>query len=49
MSLDLNLPRADGFEVLKRLRDSRRCAEIPVVVMTSSAAQPDRERNKSLR
>jgi CheY-like chemotaxis protein len=48
MRLDLNLPRADGFEVLKRLRDSRRCAKIPVVVMTSSAAQPDRERSKSL-
>jgi CheY-like chemotaxis protein len=48
MLLDLNLPRADGFEVLKRLRDSRRCAEIPVIVMTSSAALPDRERSKAL-
>lgn len=48
MLLDLNLPRADGFEVLKRLRESRRCAEIPVIVMTSSAAQPDREKSESL-
>ena len=48
MLVDLNLPRADGFEVLKRLRVSRRCAEIPVIVTTSSAAQPDRERSKSL-
>jgi len=46
--IDLNLPKADGFEVLKRMRDSRRCAEVPVIVMTSSAAQPDRERSKSL-
>jgi CheY-like chemotaxis protein len=48
MLLDLNLPRADGFEVLKRLRNSRRCAEMPVIVMTSSAAQPDREKSKAL-
>lgn len=48
MLIDLNLPKADGFEVLKQMRDSKRCAEIPVIVMTSSAAQPDRERSKSL-
>jgi two-component system, chemotaxis family, response regulator Rcp1 len=48
MLLDLNLPRTDGFQVLKRLRESKRCARIPVVVMTSSAAKSDREKSASL-
>ena len=38
MLLDLNLPRTDGFQVLERLRRSRHCADISVVVMTSSGA-----------
>jgi len=40
--LDLNLPRASGLKVLERLRGSKRCAETPVVIMTSSDAQRDR-------
>jgi CheY-like chemotaxis protein len=48
MLLDLNLPRTDGFEVLERLRKSKRCADIPVIVMTSSAAQSDRDKSASL-
>jgi len=39
---DLNLPRASGLKVLERLRGSKRCAETPVVIMTSSDAQRDR-------
>jgi CheY-like chemotaxis protein len=48
MLLDLNLPRTDGFEVLEHLRKSKRCARIPVIVMTSSAAQSDRDKSTSL-
>ena len=40
--LDVNLPRADGFEVLRCLRSSTKCGGIPVIVMTSSAAVADR-------
>jgi len=40
--IDVNLPRADGFEVLRVLRESPKCVNIPVIVMTSSAALPDR-------
>lgn len=40
--LDVNLPRADGFEVLRCLRSSMRCGGIPVIVMTSSPALADR-------
>jgi DNA-binding response OmpR family regulator len=45
--LDLNLPRADGFEVLSYLRNSKQCAAMRVVVMTSSSARSDRERSAS--
>jgi CheY-like chemotaxis protein len=41
--LDLNLPRKSGSEVLKRLRRSSRCPKTPVVVLTSSDAEEDRE------
>ena len=41
--LDLNLPKVPGLEVLKRLRASARCGHIPVVILTSSDNQRDRE------
>jgi CheY-like chemotaxis protein len=46
--LDINLPKTDGFEVLGRLRESRRCGSIPVIVMTSSPAPSDRDRSAAL-
>jgi CheY-like chemotaxis protein len=46
--LDLNLPRFDGFEVLRRLRASVRFANLPVLVMTSSNSPTDRSRVASL-
>ena len=42
--LDLNIPRRSGDEVLERLRDSRRCSKIPVVIMTSSGSSEDQNR-----
>ncbi len=39
--LDLNLPKVDGLEVLRRLKGDERTRTIPVVVLTSSAEQPD--------
>jgi CheY-like chemotaxis protein len=35
--LDLYLPKRDGVEILKHLRASQRCSQIPVLVLTSSA------------
>jgi hypothetical protein len=46
--LDLNLPRHDGFTVLKRLRQIPVCNEKAVIVLTSSDAQMDRERATQL-
>ena len=40
--LDLNLPKRSGRDVLKRIRVSSRCREIPVVVFSSSDAEKDK-------
>ena len=40
--LDLNLPKVDGFEVLRRIRASERFCKLPVMVLTSSDSRSDR-------
>lgn len=42
--LDLKLPKIDGLEVLRRLKDDARTKAIPIVVLTSSREEPDIER-----
>jgi two-component system response regulator len=39
--LDLKLPRVDGLEVLRRIRNDERTRTLPVVVLTSSKEQQD--------
>lgn len=41
--LDLNLPRATGSRILARIRGSRRCGGIPIIIVTSSDSPLDRE------
>ena len=39
--LDLNLPRKDGRKVLEEIKEDPRLQNIPVVVLTTSAAEED--------
>ena len=40
--LDMNLPKKSGAEVLKHLRESRRCKAAQVLIISSSDAERDR-------
>jgi len=40
--LDLNMPRAEGIDVLKEIRQNARLASVPVAILTSSVSPRDR-------
>ncbi len=46
--LDLKLPKVDGLQVLRRLREDNRTKLLPVVVMTSSREERDLVESYSL-
>jgi CheY-like chemotaxis protein len=48
MLLDLKLPKVDGLEVLKVIRETEELRSIPVVMLTSSREEPDLDRAYSL-
>ena len=41
--LDLRLPKLDGLEVLRQIKTSNELSDIPVVVLSTSAAEADEE------
>jgi chemotaxis family two-component system response regulator Rcp1 len=44
MLLDINLPAADGTQVLREFRKHPQCSATPVIIVTSSDAPRDRAR-----
>jgi CheY-like chemotaxis protein len=46
--LDLKLPKVDGLEVLKVIRESEDLRSMPVVMLTSSREEPDLQRAYAL-
>ncbi len=46
--LDLNLPKVDGLEVLRRIRADERTRLLPVVILTSSKEDEDIVRSFTL-
>jgi CheY-like chemotaxis protein len=46
--LDLNLPMRSGYEVLEAIKTDPELRRIPVVILTSSAADSDRLRSREL-
>jgi two-component system, response regulator len=39
--LDLDLPKVDGLEVLRRIRSDERTRRLPIIILTSSEDQQD--------
>jgi CheY-like chemotaxis protein/DNA-binding XRE family transcriptional regulator len=46
--LDLNLPKIDGLEVLRRIKNDPRTSNIPVIVLTASTKDRDLQASKQL-
>lgn len=46
--LDIQMPLADGFEVLEQLKEDEHLRSVPIVMLTSSADERDRSRSLGL-
>ena len=48
MLLDILLPKADGFEVLKKMKSSEKTKHVPVFVLSNLGSDEDMRRSKEL-
>jgi CheY-like chemotaxis protein len=46
--LDINMPKMDGLETLKAIRESREFGNLPVIMLTTSRAEEDRLKSYAL-
>lgn len=46
--VDIRMPHVDGFQVLEHIRSQERLKRLPVVIMSTSAAESDRQRASAL-
>ena len=46
--LDLNLPKRTGDQILEHIRQSARCGQVPVVIVTSSDSPRDKSQTTQL-
>lgn len=46
--LDIILPKMDGFEVLKKLKEQKETVDIPVIMLTNLSQQEDTKKGLSL-
>jgi len=46
--LDIEMPRADGFEVAAFIRNTPRIARLPIIMITSRSGDKHREHARSL-
>lgn len=46
--LDLNLPKRDGRDLLREIKEDKELKQIPIVILTTSAAEEDILRSYSL-
>jgi two-component system phosphate regulon response regulator PhoB len=44
--LDVSMPRMDGLETARRLRERRETSEIPIMLLTARVTDADRERGR---
>jgi two-component system cell cycle response regulator DivK len=42
--MDISIPKIDGYEVTKRLKDQELLKDIPIIAMTAHAMKGDREK-----
>ena len=47
--LDLNMPRMDGWELLEIIRTDEALRDIPIVILTTSDRQEDRDKAREFR
>ncbi len=46
--LDIKMPKMDGLEVLKQIRDSKEFSSLPVVILTTSKSEEDKIKSYNL-